>query len=73
MPWPEPFHLSHSVDYIYYFCPVSDPDVGPSILVRIEHTLLLSILVCAAKSLSGECPRSVVGFEPGISSDVPML
>ena len=39
MPCPGPFHFSHSVDYIYEFCPVPDPDVGPSIFVcDVEHT-----------------------------------
>ena len=33
MPCPEPFHFSHSVHYIYDFCPLPDPDVGPSIFV----------------------------------------
>ena len=51
MPCPGPFHFSHSVDYIYEFCPLPDPDVGPSIFVcDVEH-ILLSILVCAAASL----------------------
>ena len=52
MPCPGPFHCSHSVDYIYDFCPLPDPDVGLSILVcDVEHSILLSILVCAAASL----------------------
>ena len=39
MPCPGPFHLSHSVDYIYQFCPLPDPDVCPSIFVcDVEHT-----------------------------------
>ena len=39
MPCPGPFHFSYSVDYIYDFCPLPDPDVGLSILVcDIEHT-----------------------------------
>ena len=39
MPCPGPFHFSHSVDYIYEFCPLPDPDVGPSIFVcDVEHT-----------------------------------
>ena len=39
MPCPGPFHFSHSVDYIYEFCPLPDSDVGPSIFVcDIEHT-----------------------------------
>ena len=34
-----PFHFSHSVHYIYDFCPLPDPDVGPSIFVcDVEHT-----------------------------------
>ena len=33
---PRPPHLSHIA---HYFCPLSDPDVGPSVLVcDIEHT-----------------------------------
>ena len=39
MPCPGPFHISHSVDYIYEFCPLPDTDVGPSIFVcDVEHT-----------------------------------
>ena len=30
MPCPGPFHFSYSVDYIYDFCPLPDPDVGLS-------------------------------------------
>ena len=50
MPCPGPFHLSYSVDYIYDFCPLPDPDIGISIFVcDVEHTF--SILVCAAEIL----------------------
>ena len=39
MPCPGPFHFSHSVDYIYEFGPLPNPDVGPSIFVcDVEHT-----------------------------------
>ena len=39
MPCRGPFHSYHSVDYIYDFCPLPDPDVGPSIFVcDVEHT-----------------------------------
>ena len=39
MPCPGPFHFSHSVDYIYEFCPLPNSDVGPSIFVcDVEHT-----------------------------------
>ena len=39
MPCPGPFHFSYSVDYIYDFCPLPDPDVGLSIFVYdVEHT-----------------------------------
>ena len=41
MPCPGPFHLSYSVDYIYDFCPLPDPDVGRSIFVcDVDHTSL---------------------------------
>ena len=40
MPCPGPFHFSHSVDYIYEFCPLPNPDVGPSIFVcESENTI----------------------------------
>ena len=59
MPCPGPFNFSHSVDYIYEFCPLPDPDVGPSIFVYdVEHTSF--ILVSASASLFcacfGQCP-----------------
>ena len=39
MPCPGPFHFSCSVDYIYDFCPDTDPDVGLSIFVcDVEYT-----------------------------------
>ena len=39
IPCPGPFYFSHSVHYIYDFCPLPDPDVGPSIFVcDVEHT-----------------------------------
>ena len=59
IPCPEPFHLSHSVDYIYDFCPLPDPDVGLSIFVCDVESLLLSILVCVAASLFCACLVSV--------------
>ena len=38
MPCPGPFHFSHSVHYIYDFCPLPDPDVGPFVfLCDVEH------------------------------------
>ena len=34
-----PFHFYHRVHYIYDFCPLPDPHVGPSIFVcDVEHT-----------------------------------
>ena len=58
IPYPGPFHFYHSVDYIYEFCPLPDPDVGPSIFVcDVEHTSF--ILVCAAASLFCACLVSV--------------
>ena len=39
MPCPGPFHFSYSVEYIYDFCPLPDPDVGLSIFIcDVEHT-----------------------------------
>ena len=36
---PGPLQFSHSVDYFFEFCPLPDPDVGPSIFVcDVEHT-----------------------------------
>ena len=59
MPCPGPFHFSHSVDYIYEFCPLPDPDVGPSIFVcDVEHTSFhfglcgRTFVLC----LFGQCP-----------------
>ena len=44
----------HSVHYIYDFCPLSEPDVGPSIFVcDVEHTYFH--FVCAAASLFCAC------------------
>ena len=39
MPCPGSFHLSYSVNYVYDFCPLPDPDVGLSIFIcDVEHT-----------------------------------
>ena len=59
MPCPGPFHFSHSVDYIYEFCPLPNPDVGPSIFVcDVEHTSF-HFGLCGCKfvlCLFGQCP-----------------
>ena len=60
MPCQGPFHFSHSVHYIYDFCPFLDPDVGPSIFVcdELEHTSF-HFGLCGHKfvlCLFGQCP-----------------
>ena len=59
MPCPGPFHCSHMADYIYYFCPLPDPDVGLSILVcDVEHTPF-HVGLCGRTfvlCLFGQCP-----------------
>ena len=50
MPCPGPFHLSYSVDYIYDFCLIPDPDVALPILAEML-IILLSILACATPCL----------------------
>ena len=58
IPCPEPFHLSHSVDYIYdFFLSLTQMLVFLSSYVMLS--LLLSILVCAAASLFCACVVSV--------------
>ena len=59
MPCPGPFHFSYSVDYIYDFCPLPDPDVGLSVFVcDVEHTSF-HFCLCGRKfvlCLFGQCP-----------------
>ena len=75
MPRPGQFHFSHSVDYIYEFFRLPDPDVGPSIFVcDVELLLLLSILVCAVASLFCACLVSVQVSAPyGIAGSTQEL
>ena len=59
MPCPGPFHFYHSVHYIYDFCPLPVPDVGPSIFVcDFEHTSF-HFGLCGHNfvlGLFGQCP-----------------
>ena len=51
MPCPGPFHFSHSVHYIYDFCPLPDPDIGPpNFVCDVEHTFHFGLC------LFGQCP-----------------
>ena len=43
MPCPGPFHFSYSVDYIYDFCPLPDPDVGLSIFVLALKKIIFGL------------------------------
>ena len=59
---PGPFHLSHSVDYIYDFCPLPDPDVGFSIFVCDVELTSFHFGLCCRKfvlCLFGQCPGPV--------------
>ena len=58
IPCPEPFHLSHSVDYIYDFV-LSLTQMLVFLSLCVMLSLLLSILVCAAASLFCACVVSV--------------
>ena len=58
IPCPEPFHLSHSVDYIYDFV-LSLTQMLVFLSLYVMLSLLLSILVCAAASLFCACVVSV--------------
>ena len=58
IPSPEPFHLSHSVDYIYDFV-LSLTQMLVFLSLYVMFSLLLSILVCAAASLFCACLVSV--------------
>ena len=59
IPCPEPFHLSHIVDYIYDFV-LSLTQMLVFLSLYVMLSLLLSILVCTAASLFcacfGQCP-----------------
>ena len=63
MPCSGPFHFSYSMDYIYDFCPLPDPDVGLSILVcDVEHTSI-HFGMCGRKfvlCLFGQCPGAKI-------------
>ena len=49
MPCPGPFHLSYSVDYIYDFCPLPDPDVGLSVFVCDVENTSFHFCLCGRK------------------------
>ena len=63
IPCPEPFHLSHSVDYIYDFV-LSLTQMLVFLSLYVMLSLLLSILVCGAASLFCACLVSVQVYAP---------
>ena len=74
MPCPGPFHFSYSVDYIYDFCPLHDPDVGLSVFVcDVEHTsfhFCLCIHVHKYDQCSNlSCATSVICKRPLVLED----
>ena len=64
MPCPGPFHFSYSVDYIYDFCPLPDPDVGLSVFVcDVEHTSFHFCLLCCCAGVAAQMHgRLTFGF-----------
>ena len=64
MPCPGPFHFSYSVDYIYDFCPLPDPDVGLSVFVcDVEHTSF-HFCLCGRKFVLIRLVYSLVNLGP---------
>ena len=59
IPCPEPFHVSHSVDYICMTCVLSLTQMLVFLSLYVILSLLLSILVCADASLFCACLVSV--------------
>ena len=52
-------HISHIADYIYDFCPIPDPDVGTSVLVRDVEQTSFHFGLCGhmfVLCLFSECP-----------------
>ena len=77
MPCPGPFHFSYSVDYIYDFCPLPDPDVGLSVFVcDVEHTSF-HLCLCGRKfvlCLFGQCPcPSIIQLFKGRKTQVNLI
>ena len=67
IPCPEPFHLSHSVDYIYDSV-LSLTQMLVFLSLYVMLSLLLSILVCAAASLFCACLVSVQVSAPYVTA-----
>ena len=79
MPCPGPFNFSHSVDYIYEFFPLPDPDVGPSIFVfDVDHSLfcdcLVSVQVSAPYVIAGSTQELYTQADGKVAfEDIPVF
>ena len=61
VPCPGPFNFSHIAGYIYDLDRLSDPDVGPSVIVcDVEHHTIMPNLSVVVSVLGGFCPQNII-------------